>query len=102
MSFGSLLSRGSVKATLRILPTSESDATTRFVGGKTKLEWACMDASFIRFSYLDHDLPDEWLIYSAYLEYVLDDGSRLSVSQDDCFCCACNHFVAGECLQTVE
>ena len=37
-----------------------------------------MDASFIRFSYFDHELPDEWLLYSAYLEYVLDETNPVS------------------------
>lgn len=61
-----------------------------------------MDSSFIRYSYLENDLPDEWLFYSAYLEYVLDDGSRTGVAQADYFCPACHRFVAGESLETVE
>ena len=60
-----------------------------------------MGRGFTRYSYVDVDLPDEWPIGSAFLDYILGDGTRLHVNQADCFCTDCDHFVIGERIETV-
>lgn len=81
-----------------IVSLDASDNVWETASAKTR---DIMDSSFIRYSYLESDLPDEWLFYPAYLEYILDDGSRLGVAQEDYFCRACNRFVAGERIESV-
>ncbi|WP_339746021.1 hypothetical protein [uncultured Rubinisphaera sp.] len=61
-----------------------------------------MARGFTQYSYIDDELPDEWPIHSAHLDYILDDGTRLNVNQADYYCPNCNHFVVGERIETVS
>ena len=36
-----------------------------------------MGRGYTQYSYPDDDTPDEYAVYSAFLDYVLVDGSRL-------------------------
>jgi hypothetical protein len=60
-----------------------------------------MGRGFTQYSYPDGDLPDEYSLYSAFLDYVLDDGARIHVNQADYYCEACDHIVVGELIESV-
>lgn len=60
-----------------------------------------MGRGYTQYSYTSCDLPDEWSIRSAYLDYVLDDGKLLHVDQADFYCRKCDRFTVGERIETV-
>jgi|GEM_PF-4502621 len=60
-----------------------------------------MGRYFSQYSYVESDLPDECPLHSAYLDYVLEDGTRLHVHQADYYCPACEQFVMGEQVETI-
>jgi hypothetical protein len=60
-----------------------------------------MGRGFTQYSSLDGDRPDECAVFSAFLYYVLDDGSRLPVSQTECYCPVCQRIDIAEHLETV-
>lgn len=60
-----------------------------------------MGSGFTQYGYLDVDLPDEYALYSAFLDYVLEDGTRIHVNQADYYCSACGHIVVGERIESV-
>jgi hypothetical protein len=60
-----------------------------------------MGRGFVRYS-LPESGRDEWVLFSAFLDYRLADGTRLHVEQDPAWCPACRAFVAAERVPTVE
>jgi hypothetical protein len=56
--------------------------------------------------FVKYDLPDSgssaWVLFSAFLDYRLDDGSKLHVEQQPAWCRVCGSFVAAELLQPAE
>ncbi|WP_088257847.1 hypothetical protein [Fimbriiglobus ruber] len=55
--------------------------------------------------YIAYQFPDsgreEWVLYSAFLDYRLADGTKLSVDQQPTWCSACNRFVIAESIPTI-
>lgn len=60
-----------------------------------------MGRGFTQYSYINSDLPDEWPLHSAFLDYLLEDGTRLHVNQNDYYCTVCDCFVIGERIETI-
>lgn len=60
-----------------------------------------MGRGYTCYSYVDEDVPDEWPLHSAYLVYLLDDGTTLGIVQSDYYCQACDRFVVGEHIETI-
>jgi hypothetical protein len=56
--------------------------------------------------YIQYRLPatgrDVWVLFSAFYNYRMPDGSLLSVNQQPAWCPQCGDFVLGECIQSVE
>jgi hypothetical protein len=56
--------------------------------------------------YIEYNLPDtrrcEWVLFSAFIDYRLDDGSKLHVEQAPAWCRSCRAFVVAESLQSIE
>ncbi len=61
-----------------------------------------MGRGYTQYSYINDDVPDEYAIYSAFLDYVFDNGSRLHVNQTDCYCPVCERIDMAEHLETVS
>jgi hypothetical protein len=61
-----------------------------------------MGRGYTQYTRLNDDRPDEYAVFSAYLYYVLDDGSRLRVSQTECYCAVCQRIDIAEHLETAE
>lgn len=55
--------------------------------------------------YIEYQLPDskrdEWVLFSAFLNYRLPDGSTLSIGQQPAWCWACRAFVLAEELSSI-
>jgi hypothetical protein len=53
--------------------------------------------------FVKYDLPNSaasaWVLFSAFLDYRLDDGSKLHVEQQPAWCPLCGSFVTAELLQ---
>jgi hypothetical protein len=45
---------------------------------------------------------DEWVLWSAFIDYRFADGSRLHITQQPAWCPACRRFVIAEWLPPVE
>lgn len=45
---------------------------------------------------------DEWVLWSAFINYRLSDGKTLPILQQSAWCPACNRFVIAEQLPSVE
>lgn len=56
--------------------------------------------------FLEYKLPDsgreEWVLWSAFIDYRLPDGSKLHIMQQPAWCAACRRFVIAEEVPTVE
>ena len=61
-----------------------------------------MGRGYTQYSYPDDDTPDEYAVYSAFLDYILLDGSRLHVNQTDCYCSHCQRIDMAEHIETLE
>ena len=66
------------------------------------MQQTAMGRGYTQYSYPDDDTPDEYAVYSAFLDYVLVDGSRLHVNQTDCYCPRCQRIDMAEHIETVE
>jgi hypothetical protein len=60
-----------------------------------------MGRGFTQYSSHNGDRPNEYAVFSAFLYYVLDDGSRLRVMQTECYCPVCQRIDIAEHLETV-
>lgn len=60
-----------------------------------------MGRGYTEYRYTDCDLPGGCSVRSAYLDYVLDDGTLLHVDQADCYCRTCDCITVGERIRTV-
>lgn len=56
--------------------------------------------------FIEYHLPDSRtdtsVLFSAFLDYLLEDGSKIHVEQQPAWCRACDSFVPAELLQPVE
>jgi hypothetical protein len=56
--------------------------------------------------YTQYRLPDtgreEWVLFSAFIDYRFPDGSKLHILQDAAWCPSCDRFVVAENIPTIE
>jgi hypothetical protein len=56
--------------------------------------------------FVEYHLPDsgrdEWVLWSAFIDYRLADGSKLHILQQPAWCAACRRFVIAEEVPSVE
>jgi hypothetical protein len=56
--------------------------------------------------FVEYHLPesggDEWVLWSAFINYRLADGSKLHILQQQAWCAACRRFVVAEEVPSVE
>jgi hypothetical protein len=56
--------------------------------------------------YVEYDLPEsglrESVVFSAFIDYRLPDGSRLHIEQQPAWCSVCKRFVTAEEVPSVE
>ena len=56
--------------------------------------------------FVEYQLPesgrDEWVLWSAFIDYRLEDGSKLHVLQQPAWCRGCSRFVVAEQVPAVE
>jgi hypothetical protein len=56
--------------------------------------------------FVEYHLPDsrrdEWVLWSAFIDYRLADGTKLHILQGPAWCAACGRFVIAEDIPSVE
>jgi hypothetical protein len=56
--------------------------------------------------FVEYQLPesgrDEWVLWSAFIDYQLTDGTKLHILQQPAWCPVCNRFVIAEQIPAVE
>jgi hypothetical protein len=60
-----------------------------------------MGRGFVEY-HLSESKHDEWVLWSAFIDYHLVDGSKLPIPQQPAWCPACGRFVIAEELPTIE
>ncbi len=60
-----------------------------------------MGRGFVQYR-LPESNRDEWILFSAFLDYRLPNGKRLHVLQDPAWCPSCSRFVVAEEIPDVE
>jgi hypothetical protein len=55
-----------------------------------------MGRAYTQYSFPDSGTENAYVLYSAFLNYRLPDGSLLHVQQKECWCATCNCFLMGE------
>lgn len=61
-----------------------------------------MGRGYTEYSFPDSSAESVLNLYSAFLDYQLEDGSYLHVRQSDCWCNTCNRIAMAERIESVE
>ena len=60
-----------------------------------------MDRGYTQYRFPDSD-REEWVLFSAFIDYRLGDGSKLHILQDCAWCPNCGRFVIAEQIPSIE